>query len=138
MIEEITHFQIPVKAFIKKDNKILLTSDRDRPNRWELPGGRISKGQQPKETLKRELEEELGIKLNEARLLDAFTWTPDKYSKGDPHSYYLTLVYEVDLQDQEIKPGFEIGEAKWFSPHEIKELMIEANSRHFLQQECEG
>jgi mutator protein MutT len=138
MIEEITRFQIPVKAFIKKDNKILLTSDRDRPNRWELPGGRISKGQQPKETLKRELKEELGIKLNEAHLLEAFAWTPDKDSKGDPGSYYLTLVYEVNLQDQEIKPGFEIGVARWFTPEEIQELMIEANSRHFLQKKRES
>lgn len=134
MPEEITRFQITVKALIKKDNKILLSSDRDRPNRWELPGGRISGGQQPEETLKRELEEELGIRLAKARLHDVFVWAPDKDSKGDPDFHYLTLVYEVDVQDEEIKPGLEIGKVKWFSPNEIKELTIEANSCQFLKK----
>lgn len=135
MPEKITHFQIPVKALIKKGNRILLTSDKDRPNRWELPGGRISEGEQPEETLKRELHEELGIKFNRAHLHETFVWLPDKDSKGDPHRYYLTLVYKIiDIQNQEIKLGPDIGEAKWFLPYEIKELVLEANSRYFLQK----
>jgi 8-oxo-dGTP diphosphatase len=49
---------------ILKDGKILVcqrTRHQVMPLKWEFPGGKIEEGEQPRDALRRELEEELGI-----------------------------------------------------------------------------
>ncbi len=53
-----------VAALIVKDGKILVcqrTRHQTMPLKWEFPGGKIEEGEQPRDALRRELEEELGI-----------------------------------------------------------------------------
>ena len=53
-----------VAGLILKDKKILIcqrTKHQTMPLKWEFPGGKIEEGEQPRDALRRELEEELGI-----------------------------------------------------------------------------
>jgi len=53
-----------VAALIFQDDKILVcqrTRHQTMPLKWEFPGGKIEEGEQPRDALRRELEEELGI-----------------------------------------------------------------------------
>ncbi len=53
-----------VAALIFKDGKVLVcqrTRHQSMPLKWEFPGGKIEEGEQPRDALRRELEEELGI-----------------------------------------------------------------------------
>jgi 8-oxo-dGTP diphosphatase len=53
-----------VAAVIEKDAKVLVcqrTRHQTMPLKWEFPGGKIEEGEQPRDALRRELEEELGI-----------------------------------------------------------------------------
>ena len=53
-----------VAALIFKDNQILVcqrTRHQTMPLKWEFPGGKIEEGEQPRDALRRELNEELGI-----------------------------------------------------------------------------
>jgi 8-oxo-dGTP diphosphatase len=53
-----------VAALIWKDGKILIcqrTRHQPMPLKWEFPGGKIEEGEQPRDALRRELDEELGI-----------------------------------------------------------------------------
>ncbi|MER8085831.1 NUDIX domain-containing protein [Streptomyces sp. NPDC094048] len=73
------------------------TSPVFEPGLWHLPGGGIDPGEQPRETLARELYEETGLELLEARLVDARTYTAHRFGI----SWNLVgLFYLVDL-----KPG---------------------------------
>lgn len=53
-----------VAALIWKNGKILIcqrTRHQAMPLKWEFPGGKIEEGEQPRDALRRELDEELGI-----------------------------------------------------------------------------
>ncbi|MGA2964747.1 MAG: (deoxy)nucleoside triphosphate pyrophosphohydrolase [Terriglobales bacterium] len=53
-----------VAALIVKDGLILAcqrTRHQAMPLKWEFPGGKIEEGEQPRDALRRELDEELGI-----------------------------------------------------------------------------
>ena len=53
-----------VAALIVKDGKLLVcqrTRHQTMPLKWEFPGGKIEEGEQPRDALRRELEEELGV-----------------------------------------------------------------------------
>jgi 8-oxo-dGTP diphosphatase len=53
-----------VAALIWQDGKILIcqrTRHQAMPLKWEFPGGKIEEGEQPRDALRRELDEELGI-----------------------------------------------------------------------------
>ena len=53
-----------VAALLMKDGDILIcqrTRHQPMPLKWEFPGGKIEEGEQPRDALRRELDEELGI-----------------------------------------------------------------------------
>jgi 8-oxo-dGTP diphosphatase len=53
-----------VAALIAQGGKLLVcqrTRHQTMPLKWEFPGGKIEEGEQPRDALRRELEEELGI-----------------------------------------------------------------------------
>jgi 8-oxo-dGTP diphosphatase len=53
-----------VAALIVDGDRILAcqrTRHQPMPLKWEFPGGKIEEGEQPRDALRRELEEELGI-----------------------------------------------------------------------------
>jgi 8-oxo-dGTP diphosphatase len=53
-----------VAALIWRDGSVLVcqrTRHQTMPLKWEFPGGKIEEGEQPRDALRRELEEELGI-----------------------------------------------------------------------------
>ncbi len=53
-----------VAALIAKDGKVLVcqrTRHQTMPLKWEFPGGKIEANEQPRDALRRELDEELGI-----------------------------------------------------------------------------
>lgn len=54
-----------VAALIIREEKILIcqrTRHQTMPLKWEFPGGKIEPSERPEEALRRELEEELGIR----------------------------------------------------------------------------
>ena len=53
-----------VAGIIVREGKLLVcqrTRHQTMPLKWEFPGGKIEEGEQPRDALRRELEEELGI-----------------------------------------------------------------------------
>ena len=53
-------------AIIEQDGKILAARRGERmrlPLKWEFPGGKLHEGESPRECLKREIQEEMGISI---------------------------------------------------------------------------
>ena len=71
-----------VAALILQGDKILVcqrTRHQVMPLKWEFPGGKIEEGEQPRDALRRELEEELGI---EAAIGDEVARLVHEYPRG--------------------------------------------------------
>ncbi len=98
-------------ALIMRGGRVLLTR-RARPpyaGTWDVPGGFLEAGEHPEACLRRELREELGMRVRQARLLD---FALDRYGpKGFP---LLTLVYRVTPAPGRLTPGDDVSEARWF------------------------
>lgn len=60
---------ISVKGIVFIDDKVFLR--KNERNEWELPGGKLDQGEQPEETVKRELKEELGFEVTVEKLVGA-------------------------------------------------------------------
>lgn len=63
------------KAVAMEDGKIWLR--QNERGDWELPGGRLDEGEQPEETVIREVAEELGAETDTPQLIDVYIWQKD-------------------------------------------------------------
>jgi 8-oxo-dGTP diphosphatase len=67
-----------VAGIMTRGDDILIcqrTRHQSKPLKWEFPGGKIETGEQPRDALRRELEEELGIKANVGDEVERITHT---------------------------------------------------------------
>jgi 8-oxo-dGTP diphosphatase len=107
-----------VAALILKDDRILAcqrTRHQVMPLKWEFPGGKIEEGEQPRDALRRELEEELGI---EAAIGNEVARIHHEYPAGG--SVELRF-FEVHDYRGEIENRI-FREIRWVSRKELLEL----------------
>ena len=112
-----------VAALIVKDGKILVcqrTKHQTMPLKWEFPGGKIEDGEQPRDALRRELEEELGI---DATIGDEVSRIRHEYKSGNSVELRFFAVHDFrgelqnrifrDMQwaDRKDLPSFDFLEA---------------------------
>ncbi len=99
--------QYGVYGIIINNNKIVLIKKHGGPydGKLDLPGGGIKFHEQPEETLKRELKEEVGIEVQKYELFDAdsvtFEWPyEDKILDGHHVGiFYKVLEYTGDIKE---------------------------------------
>ena len=71
-----------VVGVIRKENRILITKRSDGTRQggfWEFPGGKVEKGENPKQALIRELNEEINIDVINARPLIKYSYIYSDY-----------------------------------------------------------
>jgi 8-oxo-dGTP pyrophosphatase MutT (NUDIX family) len=108
---------ISVKAVLVEDGRAcLLLNERDQ---WELPGGRLERGESPEQCLLREVREEVGLEAVIERLVDARAFVPA------PGKEVFVLVYRCRLA----APGATVlsGEHRkggWFDLAEMGSLVL--------------
>jgi 8-oxo-dGTP diphosphatase len=91
-----------VAALIFKDGKILVcqrTRHQTMPLKWEFPGGKIEEGEQPRDALRRELDEELGI---EASVGDEVARIRHQYKSGSSVElrFFVVNEYKGELENK--------------------------------------
>lgn len=100
-------------GIIISNNKVLLIKKANGPyaGKLDLPGGTIELNEKPIETLKRELNEEVGIELVNYELIDAdsvsFDWT---YKDTLIKVHHIGIFYKVLEYKNDIKKELNIDD----------------------------
>ncbi|HWX55721.1 MAG TPA: (deoxy)nucleoside triphosphate pyrophosphohydrolase [Verrucomicrobiae bacterium] len=88
--------KLVVAALIVRDSQVLIcqrTKNQAMPLRWEFPGGKVEPGETPVEAMRRELEEELGIR---ARIGPQIAAVQHTYRNGTSVDLRFYLVQRFD------------------------------------------
>ncbi len=100
----------------EKDNSLLLVRVRNH-KLWYLPGGKIEHGESPKQTLCRELEEELGINIP----IESLNYVTTVIGPSHDGRDQVTLICFAGDIPNSFKPSAEISEVAWIKKdrHEL-------------------
>jgi 8-oxo-dGTP diphosphatase len=110
-------------AIADREGRILIAQrprGKHMAGRWEFPGGKLANGEEPLDGLKRELAEELGVEVREARPLI-------RLRHEYPDRRVLLDVWQVTAYDGEPK-ALDAQALAWAHPDELpKHDLIEAD-----------
>ena len=87
---------ISVKGIVFENGKVWLR--KNERSEWELPGGKLEKGEQPTETVAREMSEELGFAVLVNDLVHAHLYTIK--TSSDESKDVLVLSYLCNIQER--------------------------------------
>jgi len=128
-----------VAALIFREDQVLVcqrTRHQTMPLKWEFPGGKIEEGEQPRDALRRELNEELGI---DATIGEEVARIRHEYKSGSAVElrFYAVREYKGEIENRIFKdmrwaqrselPSFDFLEADLQLVRELAEGKISSN-----------
>jgi ADP-ribose pyrophosphatase YjhB (NUDIX family) len=115
------------------DGRILLARRAGDPGRnlWDLLGGFMDEGEEPLETLRRELREETGLELEIGEFLGGI---PDTY--GDEGIWTVNFYWSAAVVGGEARPADDVAELVWFPPGALppRDTFAFANTIELLER----
>jgi 8-oxo-dGTP diphosphatase len=92
--------------------------------RWFLPGGGVQHGENPPDSLRREIEEESGLKVTVGPLLDVLSDV--RTIPGGTSLHTVRLVYRVESWEGTLRPEADgtTDAVEWFTLDEVRNLPL--------------
>ena len=98
---------------------------------WDLPGGRLNWGEQPRVGVKREVLEELCIDIEPLAVFDAVAFVG---LSGRPHLAVIHLCERTHPSQEIMKQEEEISQFRWISEEELEEVPMLPEYRKVLRR----
>lgn len=131
-----TTYTVPVsiKGIVFEHEKIWLRFNERKE--WELPGGKLDQGEQPEETVVREMQEELGIHVRPIRCIDAHLYTIPVSSDESRGVLVVSYLCEFLERVGELELIGEAGRAKFqaFGLDEVEGLSMPEFYKRAIKQ----
>ena len=110
---------IVAAALLAGQGRILLTQRREGDEQgllWEFPGGKVEGGEEPRQALRRELREELGVEGEVGPIFDGTYYVYPDYP-------VLLLVYHCRIQEGRPRP-LGCRDLRWVTLEEMRDLVM--------------
>jgi 8-oxo-dGTP pyrophosphatase MutT (NUDIX family) len=113
-------YRVSAKALIVNDGKILVTQEVEKW--WGFPGGGIDHGEKVSTALPRELNEEIGIPVEDIKS----SWDVEFISIGAvvDNIPRLNLFYKVQIPQGKVKKSTDVLDYKWVNSSELSKLWL--------------
>jgi 8-oxo-dGTP diphosphatase len=123
-----------VAALIMKDGKVLVcqrTRHQTMPLKWEFPGGKIEEGEQPRDALRRELDEELGI---DAKIGEEVARVRHEYKSGNSVElrFYVVHQFKGEIENRIFR------EVRWSQRAELPSFDFLEADRSLVEDLAKG
>jgi len=121
-------------GLLVENNKIILVKRKYEPYKgyWGLPGGFLNYGEDPIESVTREMKEELNIDISSPEMIDMFHmfYPIDKTDKLS----LIVFVYKVNFNVNEIKAGDDAEEWAFFDRKSLPEAIAFPEQKKYLKE----
>ena len=114
------HSKACAGALVMRGDKVLLVKRGIEPFKdyWDIPGGFLEQGEAPEDGAIREIEEETGLLIELTEILGIFM---DQY--GNRNTATLNICYLAHIIGGQAQASSDAEELRWFSVHELPELI---------------
>ncbi len=116
---------IRCRALIVNQGKLLVVKHSKDFDYYALPGGKLEEGENPLECIKREIKEELGVEVKEAKLLYVYRWIKENTNEENLEFFFLISGTNefLEISKNERTHAFEIFEMKWIDKDDNTNLL---------------
>jgi len=103
------------------DGRILLARRAQDPDqgKWDLPGGFLNEGEEPRDGLRRELVEEASLDVEPLGFFDVVV---DRYGDEDDAHWTLNLYWTCRVLRGTPTPADDVDELRWFARDDLPPL----------------
>ena len=119
MDEQFLTATISIRGVVCRPDGSVLTIRRSTDGGWELPGGRIHRGEAVLDCLDRELVEETGLDVSVHEPLKATAW------QNDAGADRFAVYYHCTTDDRAVTLSDEHTESAWVDPETACERLSE-------------
>ena len=130
----LAHPIIAVGAVIQNDAGEILLIRRGRPPRegeWSIPGGKVQWGEPVRHALEREVDEETGLKIELAGLIDIVDSLIEDESGSLAHHHVL-LDYAARALSGTSRAGDDVQEVKWVARENVDDYPMWDETRRVI------
>lgn len=122
-MSEQAFYRVSIKGIVIDNIGRILLAKEDN-DKWEMLGGGLEHGEDPKECLAREVLEETGLSITAISERPLYFLTAPRQ---DNANFTANVIYEISLENLEFTPSDECQELRFFSAEDMKEVELFPN-----------